>query len=643
MSEPHDSALGMNRAISRRDFLNGVAVGIGGAAAWPFTSGCGPSAGAPPVAATAVPAEYYPPSLMGMRGSHEGSYTDAHALRDGSFWTNAGAPTDTAEHYDLVVVGGGISGLAAAHFFRARAGRSARILILDNHDDFGGHAKRNEFRAGSRVLIGYGGTQTIEYPSRYSEISRGLLTELGVDVQRFYTAFDQTLYKSLKLQSAVFFDKETFGQDHLAVGVEDQPWAKVLERAPLTQRAAKDIARIYEAPTDYMPGLSVRARQAKLAKMSYRDYLAKVARVDVAALPFFQTMTHDLFGVGIEAVAALDCFGLGLPGFQGLKLPEGSATGMGRTAILEQTDEPFIFHFPDGNASIARLLVRSLVPEAVPGASMDDIVTAKVDYGKLDRAESGVRVRLNSTVVRARHDGDPAAAREVEVTYAHGKELKTVRGSACVLACWNGVIPYLCPELPEKQKEALAYGVKVPLVYTNVAIQNWTAFQKLGVSDITAPGGFHSFVALDDPVSLGTYQASKKPEEPMVLHMVRTPCSPGLEPRMQHRAGRAELLSMTFETFERNVRNQLGRMLGDGGFDPARDIVGITVNRWPHGYSYEYSSLWDPAWPPGQQPCEIGRRKFGRMTIANADSAAYAYTDAAIDQAYRAVGELLAT
>jgi spermidine dehydrogenase len=254
-----------------------------------------------------------------------------------------------------------------------------------------------------------------------------------------------------------------------------------------------------------------------------------------------------------------------------------------------------------------------------------------------------VRVRLNSTAVRVRHRGDAATAPDVEVTYARGGKLRTVRGKKCILACWHTVVPYICPELPDAQKEALAYGVKVPIVYTNVVIANWTPFRKLGVSSVHAPGGYHSGVNLDLPVSIGDYHAARSPDEPIVLHLMRTPCRPGLPARDQHRAGRLELQATTFETFEREIRDQLGRILGPGGFDPARDIHAITVNRWAHGYAYQYNSLFDRFWlEGGEPPCVTGRKPYGRIAIANADSGAYAYTDGAIDQAHRAVGEVLA-
>jgi spermidine dehydrogenase len=203
------------------------------------------------------------------------------------------------------------------------------------------------------------------------------------------------------------------------------------------------------------------------------------------------------------------------------------------------------------------------------------------------------------------------------------------------------VIPYICTELPTPQKTALEAAAKVPLLYTNVAIKNWTSFHKVGAEYIYAPGSYHTSVALDIPVSIGGYECSKKPGDPIVVHMVRTPCSPGQPSVVQHRMGRMELFTTPFEEIERKIRDQMARMLAAGGFDPSRDISAITVNRWPHGYAYEYNSLWDPFWlEGGETPCERARKPFGRIAIANADAAAYAYTDAAIDQAYRAIHEL---
>jgi spermidine dehydrogenase len=636
--EKKDLELGMGRGITRRDFLNGVAVGVGGTLA-------GGGIGAETLLAAAAfddfapekAGGYYPPALTGMRGNHDGTFTFAHRLRDGGTWDSEGAAVKTGETYDLAIVGGGISGLAAAYFYRKSAGRDARILILDNHDDFGGHAKRNEFRVGNRMVLSYGGTQSIESPGKYSDVARGLIKEIGVETERFYKDYDSKLYS--KLGTAAFFDKETFGEDRMITGMNATPWPEFLAKAPLSDVARRDIARVYTEKVDYLAGLSREEKRAKLAKISYADYLTKICKVHAEALPFFQTFPHDLYGVGIDAVSALGCFESGddyesftYPGFDGLDLGE------------HEKEEPYIFHFPDGNASVARLLVRALIPGAVPGKSMEDVVTARADYSKLDVDGAPVRIRLNSTVVHVQHAAGAdsgGAAKTVDIAYMRGGKLQSVQAKNCVLACYNGMIPYVCPSLPQKQKEALAYLVKTPLVYTHVALRNWTSFAKLGVRQIVAPGGYHTHTALDFPVSIGEYAFPSKPEEPMVLFMLRTPCKPGLDMRTQYRVGRMELMDTPFSKFERNIRDQLGRMLGGAGFDPARDIEGITVNRWAHGYAYTPNSLFDPDWKEEEKPWVMGRQPFGKIAIANSDAGADAYTNVAIDQAWRAVGEIL--
>jgi spermidine dehydrogenase len=629
----------MTASITRRDFLNGVAIAVGGAAGGVMP---GLPTGAHADAAAQDAAGYYPPALTGLRGNHPGSFETAHASRDADFWSHAGAVAATGEDYNLVVVGAGISGLAAAHFYRARR-PAARILILDNHDDVGGHAKRNEFMADGRMQLMNGGTLSIDSPRPYSAVADGLLKTLGVDpvaLTRKCTA--PNFYASLGLARGVFFDRETFGADAL-VAAAGPSWSKRLAAAPLSPKARRDIVRIEEGVMDYFPGLSSDDKKARLSRMSYRDYLLDIAKADPAVIAFYQARTHGEWGVGIDAVSALDVWAFDFPGFAGLKLAPGPAPRMGYTAAGYADGGSYTFHFPDGNASIARLLVRDLVPDVLPGASAEDVVTARLDYARLDRPQAAVRIRLNATAVRVHHIGKAAAADEVEIAYARGGAVSSVRAKACVLACYNMIIPYLCPELPERQKTALHYASKIPLIYTSAELRNLRAFKALGIAHVHAPGSYFSSVSLNPVVDIGGYRSARSPDEPILVHLVRVPTQPGLPERDQHRAGRLDILGTSFATYEDKIRDQLKRILAPGGFDAARDIAAITVNRWPHGYAYEYNPLFDPDWPEGEAPHIIGRARFHRIAIANSDAGAAAYTDSAIDQAYRAVGELLET
>jgi spermidine dehydrogenase len=576
-----------------------------------------------------------------MRGSHPGSFEAAHALRDRK---SAGSASDTHEDYDLIVVGGGISGLAAAYFYCAQTASGSRVLILENHDDFGGHAKRNEFHFGDTLALLNGGRLAIDSPRPYSPVAVGFLKTLGIDVAALARRIEQRkFYAHLGLQDAVFFDEATFGKDQLAVGRGSLPWDKFLARTPLPERARREIGEIETGAVDYLPGLSSEAKKQRLSQLSYRSFLTDIVRVDPSVVAYYQARTHGQWGVGIDAVSALDCWALELAGFKGMRLAPGSIAHMGYTpAGYADTGGSLSLHFPDGNATIARLLVRDLVPRAVPGHSAQDVIAARVDYAELDRPSSPVRLRLNSIVTRVRHMGEPRAAQELEVTYVRGGEAFTARARGCVLACYNMMIPYLVPELPERQQQALHSLVKTPLVYTSVALRNWRAFQRLGVNLVYAPGSYHSYFHLNPHVNVGGYRSPDSPDQPILVHMVRTPCKPGLSEHEQNNAGRAELLATSFETFEFNIRDQLTRTLKDGGFDAANDITAITVNRWPHGYAPEYNPLFDAELPEAEQPHVIGRAPFGRIVIANSDSGGAAYTDSAIDQERRGDAELLA-
>jgi spermidine dehydrogenase len=658
----NDKKLGMDRDITRRDFLNGASIAISGSLfSGPLSAALadGNNAGAQ------MQPGYYPPTRTGMRGSHPGSFELAHLMRDGKRWDDPADSVDTGEQYDLVVVGGGISGLSAAYYYQKELGPGARILVVDNHDDFGGHAKRNEFEYGGRTLVDLGGTEFIENPGSYPAHARALIEDLGVDIGQAEAVFDHDLYPSLGLRGGVFFDKESFGKDatvagregllrdekqygyitlpvELESGVGDRDdVAAFLDRAPLSAEVRQEILELYCGDEDHLAGKSLQQKIALLDSISYAEYLSTYVDAAPETLAFFRMWRTSYMGDATDAGSATDALRIGLPGAKGLGIVDHlSSTGY---QPHRHKDD---FHFPDGNASVARMLVRRLVPGVAPGHSMDDIVSARFDYNRLDVPESPVKIRLNSTAVHVQHVDSDA----VEVTYVEDGQARRVQSKHCILACYHAIVPHICPELPTRQKEALSRTLRMPLVSINVLIDNWKAFENLGIYSAYSPGSFCCDMRLTRPLKFADYQSARSTDEATTVHLYRIPLpGSGLTPRERYRLGRHELLATTFETFERNIRDQLGRTLQAGGFDPARDIKGITVNRWPHGYAMGYDweqekVIWGSASedvPDERKMWLAGRKKFRNIAFANTDAGATAMTEAAIEQAYRATRELL--
>lgn len=632
--------------INRRDFLNGCAIGVvagSGLTPLELMAQGGPGA-------AALPPDYYPPTRQGLRSSHAGSFEIGHAMRDGQRWQSADAGDG---RYDLVVVGGGISGLAAAYFFRKQHGPQSRILILDNHDDFGGHAKRNEFWHDGRMFLVNGGTLNVEAPSQYSTVAAGLLWELGIDRTRYFEKNRDmfSFYRDMGLTGSRFFDRESFGEDKLVVDYSSMPIAEAMAQSPLSEAAKQDVIRLYESTENYFPGLSADETRQRLAQMSHKDYLLNVVKVHPDVVKLFHSAFYGSFVVSPDAIPAIYFRDNGYPGFAGLNLedlpPEvlinepGGAHGRENIERARSGDPDM--YFPDGNATITRLLVRSLIPDAVTAGDMEGILTAAVDYSRLDRGDQDCRIRLNSMVVNVQHQGSD----QVRTEYINNGQAYAVSSDNVVLACWNTVIPYICPELPATQKEALAYGTKSPLVYGGALLRNWQSFVDAGISRVSAPTSFYSSLGLQASVTMGDYQAPRNPEEPIVMRFSAYFDAPGqnLNRREQHIVGRNEMLQTSFDSFEDKLRDQMMRVLGPAGFDDERDIVGLTVNRWPHGYSYSYNPMNEPEeWAytaTDTRPCVVGRQQAGRIAIANADAAASPHSDAAINEAYRAVAELL--
>jgi spermidine dehydrogenase len=616
--------------ISRRDFMNGFALSVAaGSALSPLEL----------MAMATKDGSPYPPALTGLRGDHPGSFEVAHALSwRGATWPTPDSLTDNV--YDLIVVGGGLSGLAAAFRYRQQAGKGARILVLDPHDDFGGHAKRNEFNVDGQQLIGYGGSQSIDTPGHYSQASSQILKDIGINTERFYDYFDRGYFSDRNLGSGIYFSKEKYGADsvhpNLVRGFGDRDFSQVADVVngyPLSAEARTSFLGLLTAETDY---LSEKGRDEKIAfmkRISYTDFLRKHADVAEEVVVMLRDTIKGFWGIGYDVLSALEGYRLGMPGTYNLGIGELEGEPPGR-------DEPYIFHFPDGNAGVARSIVRQLIPDAVPGKTMEDLVLSRVDYDLLDRKSNSTRIRLNSTAVNAHHvEGD----KFVDITYVRNGQPERVRGKHTIMACDNKIVPHICAEMPESQVEAINKATKIPLVYVSVAVRNWKAFENLGYQSfyIPQPKLMHSF-GMDFPVTMGGYGFTQKSDEPTIIHGTYVPTAPdqGLNEREQHEQGRRDLYAKTFDDLERDVIGAMSGALEGGGFEAERDIAGLTINRWPHGYAYEYNELFDPhEWSPENGPHRLGAKQIGRISIANADASAYAYINGSFDAAIRAVNE----
>ena len=623
---------GGKREISRRDFLDGVALVAGGMALSPLMSWAN--------SGETFPHAGYPPSLTGMRGNHPGSYEVAHALaRYGQRPTDF-APVDGI--YDLVVVGGGISGLTAAYLYKKRAGPNAKILILDNHDDFGGHAKRNEFSLDGRTLLGVGGSLNLEQGAM-GDAALTLLEEIGVDFAGLRQAIDPEYMISDPLaEHGLYLNANDFGADRSINGPWNLTWAgfgdfsAAIRSLELPAADEAGLIALIGAEKDFLRGVPDEEREQFLHETPYATFLSERVGMSESGIKIAEPWIKALFGVSANSVSIYEALKAGAPGATSV------TPAAPDTAEAEEVDPDLYRYpiFPDGNASVARLLVSHLIPSAVSGDAAESIVTRVVDYGRLDREGASVRLRLNSTAVNVTNRDDGL----VDVAYVVDGKNRVVRCRSSILAGYAGMVPSLCPELPVEQRKNLAYGVKVPFICTNVLLRSGAALRKQAVSGYQCPGSFYSLVASAPPLSLGGYEAPTADDDPLVVWMISAPApeaTGGESARDLCRLGRHSLLSMSFEEIETATLSQLTGMFGSSGFDAKTDVEAITVNRWAHGYAYEYMDLHDPKWPPGEAPHELARAPIGRISIANSDTEAHAYVQSAIDAAIRAVNEIL--
>ncbi|MDG2229263.1 MAG: FAD-dependent oxidoreductase [Gammaproteobacteria bacterium] len=623
--------------IARRDFINGTLMAAG-ASMLPFKS-------TSQEVMAALKPSYYPPALTGLRGSHPGSKENAHSQA----WAkqkNWGSTTNLKEDYDLVVVGGGLSGLSAAYFYQQEHGRDKKVLILDNHDDFGGHAKRNEHKIDGDTRLGEGGSESFEYPHEFSETVLNLLKDLGVDLDRFKTAYDADFFTRHNLGAVTYFNKRIFGENKVVKHPFcDYPgfvegllrptlsYEKAAKQSPLSEKGKQQLLRVLKSDPKTLKAPKEEWQQY-MRTHSYFDYLKNTLGVnDPGVLRMARHSVVDYGGapdvMTMEEALESGALGLNYFSWRDALNEVGSDGGYIKNTNTYSVKEPFIHHFPDGNATIARMLVKKMIPDVGSGENVEEIVLSNFNYAELDKPSNSVRVRLNSTVVNVHHGGDPYSSSDVFVNYIYDNKSYQVKAKGVVMACYNMMIPHIVSDLPTKQDAALRRLSKIPLQFTTVGLKNWRALKEMGIGMAMSPGNMHQAVGMDFPISIGGYEYTKTPDDPCILHMRccllgETVGAPRIE---QLREARYRMLGLQFRDYEVEIREHLGGMLPKDVFNFDRDVESISVNRWAHGYSYG-------------NPGAIGRQPFGRITIANSDSVNSSLLNRAIEQAWRAIKEL---
>ena len=631
----------MASKITRRDFLNGMAIGAGAGLLMPGQV-IGQTTAS--LASSKLPGDYYPPTLTGMRGSHEGSYEVAHALA----W-NGQKPSsyeELDEHYDLVVVGAGQSGLAAAWYYRKKMGPAARILLLDNHDDFGGHAKRNEFHQDGNMVLGLGGAQNIEPMSSYSAMAIELLKDIGIDDQALAamtanTPDDYMLGGKFGASNGMTIPAagghKNLSGNWLEFFHGGQGYGAAVKELPIPEEEQAKLIAFFGGDRDFLDDLSLLEQYRYVKSVSYNQFLTERVGLAEETLPILGAFTRVLLGPAGWNLTVLEALSVGCPGLKAMGWLTNRLSDLAGAFVLG--DAPVAYIFPDGNASVARLLVHKLIPNVAPAMKgFEDVAISNFNYEALDLDDNSTRLRLNSTVVGVKE----TALNHVRVDYVDKGQPFSISADHCILACYNGLIPHLCPEMSDQQKEGLSYGVKVPFVYANVLLKNGRAFAGLDTTFTQCPYDPFQWVSAAPTVTSGGYQPPQSPDRPMAAFMMASPTPAdikGMPARELFRLGRHKIYGTPFKDYEQQIRDQLQGMLGQYGFNHETDITAITVNRIPHGYAYSYLGLDDPDWDEGHAPHEIGRAQFGRISIANSDSEAMPLMQAAFDAAWRAVQE----
>ena len=614
-----DERLGMNEPITRRDFLNGALV-----------AGAGLLIG-PKLPWTLPPGDDWDGyGGVGEYSRANGNTWDvmnvAHAMRDGRYVR--GVAADTREMYDLVVVGAGLSGLAAAVFFQKNTG--GRCLVLDNHAIFGGEAKRNEFLVDGQRVYAHQGSAIFLVPGKNGYIQR-FYDMIGMDRR----AFEYQRWAGPHTEMAVshspygepanygFWFGPRFGQRD-GVWIMD-PWRRRLEGAPLSEEARADLLRYRTVREDVpVPRTEGDAISRQLDTITLEEHLMARHRISRETVrTFLSPIEGGGYGLGPDALSAYCAYAIQT------QFPDDGDDELGDQM------------FPDGNTGFARLMVKTLVPDAFAGPrSVDAIWQNRVRFGTLDRPGQPTRIRLSSTVVRVEHEGDPARAPQVKITYVKGGRLACVRARRVVVAGGSWTAKHIVADLPQSHRDAYAQFHRSPCLMANVAVRNWRFLYKMGLTGCRWFEGLGNYLSVKRQARIGDVPPMFNPDSPTALTIKVLFAEPGLPVAEQGNRGRARLLATTFAQYERQFREQLGDMFAAGGFDPRRDIAGIILNRWGHAYVNPQPGFF---FGVNGQPAArdvIRGAPHGRIAFANTDLGGAMDIRNCVREADRAVAQL---
>lgn len=604
MSEEFE--LGMQVPIQRRDFLQGMVL----------------SAGALALACASPskrPSEGIYSSCSGFGGQSDSARNLGHSVR----WNgNLKDVCDTGEEYDLVVVGAGISGLAAAMVYKKLSKHKAKILLLDNRSEFGGHATRNTFFHAGQKYIVHGGAFTLEGLEESPHEALTILEEVGISVHELPKFRKEEAYSKLRLSPCLLFDShQNRSRPHWHRNFHNTDYTKFFSSAPLKDCEKRELIDFYTNEGNCLE--TVADKTEYLKTISWESYIRNHRKLGDLSVRFANMYSTDLFGLGCDTVAASHGWKVG-PGFLGL----GGKGFVKENGLVRYTYDTR-YRFPDGNHTIARALLRYLIPKVFGYAkTMEELFEAEVDSSEFESSQT--KLRLNSMASEIRHNSEGG----VDVIYRNSvHSLHRVRAKSAIMSGWGMVAKYIVPELSITQKEALNSYQYASAIYINVFLRNWKAIAEIGAKEMYTPDGYCTWMSLLDPLELGNYKPRYSPECPTVLTLFKYLYKPGMDKRSQLVLGRAELEGKPYSVFEREIRGELNRLFGPWGFDARRDILGIQVNRWAHGYNF-FNEPNDSG-----TATYVGRQALGKISFCGADAGAEAWMQAGLQQAWRAAEE----